>query len=196
MERRVPSLLRRGSSARRRYRGGLAQSRQRAAKGIALIEVKRHGNDSLPGSDGIHHLRGCDAGLRSGLAAAALRLSADAARRHTQTEVRKEHGSCARGPGGPAALKPSASIAGRERCATMTILRYLLMALSLALFGSAGVLVAYDVYLAAQLRRLLRRSSSEAVQEEKNTESRRRLWRLPSGLPRDAKLNPKPIGNL
>jgi len=34
------------------------------------------------------------------------------------------------------------------------------------------------------------------VQEEKNTESRRRLWRLPSGLPRDAKLNPKPMGNL
>src|SRR3989442_13376948 len=137
----------------------LAHLRQGAAKGIALIEVKRHGNNSLPGSDGIHHLRWCDAGLRSGLAAAALRLSADAARRHTQTEVRKEHGSCAREPGAHAALKPSASIAGRERCATMTILRDLLMALSLALFGGAGGVVAYDVYLAAQLRRLLRRSS-------------------------------------
>ena len=78
----------------------------------------------------------------------------------------------------------------------MSILRYLLMTLSFALFGSAGVLVAYDLYLAAQLRRLLRRSSSEAAQEEKNTESRRRLRRLPSGLPRDVKLNPKPMGNL
>ncbi len=178
-----------------RTAAALTQSSQRAGKAIALIEVKRHGNDSLPGSDGIHHLRWCDAGLRSGLAAAALRLSADAARRHTQTEVRKEHGSCAREPSGHAALKPSASIAGRERCAAMSILRYALMTLSFALFGSAGVLVAYDVYLAAQLRRLLRRSSSEAVQEQKSTDSRRRLWRLPSGLPRDAKLNPKPIGN-
>jgi len=43
----------------------------------------------------------------------------------------------------------------------MLALKYLLMLLGLGLFGSAGVLVAYDVYVAARLRWLLEQSSSE-----------------------------------
>jgi len=37
----------------------------------------------------------------------------------------------------------------------MLLLKYLLMIAGFAMFGSAAALVAYDVYLAAQLRRLL-----------------------------------------
>ena len=37
----------------------------------------------------------------------------------------------------------------------MVVLRYVLMVLGLGLFGSAGALAAYDIFLAAQLRRLL-----------------------------------------
>src|SRR5256884_9948075 len=37
----------------------------------------------------------------------------------------------------------------------MLALKYLLMILGVGLFGSAGALVAYDVFLATQLRRLL-----------------------------------------
>ena len=39
----------------------------------------------------------------------------------------------------------------------MQPLKYLLMLLGVALFGSAGALVAYDVFLAEQLRQLLQR---------------------------------------
>ena len=39
----------------------------------------------------------------------------------------------------------------------MLALKYLLMILGIGLFGSAGALVAYDIFLAEQLRRLLRR---------------------------------------
>ena len=41
--------------------------------------------------------------------------------------------------------------------------RYLLMILGIGLFGSAGALVVYDVYVSSQLRRLLRRTSQEAA---------------------------------
>ena len=42
----------------------------------------------------------------------------------------------------------------------MLALKYLLMILGVGLYGSAGALVAYDVFLAAQLRRLLRGSAA------------------------------------
>jgi len=41
----------------------------------------------------------------------------------------------------------------------MLVLKYLLVFLGIGLFGSAGALVVYDVVVAAQLRRLLRRSA-------------------------------------
>jgi hypothetical protein len=47
----------------------------------------------------------------------------------------------------------------REESNTMVALRYVLMILGLGLFGSASALAAYDIFLATQLRRLLRRNS-------------------------------------
>jgi hypothetical protein len=45
----------------------------------------------------------------------------------------------------------------------MLALKYLLMILGVGLFGSAGALVVYDIYISEQLRRLLARSkTSEA----------------------------------
>src|SRR5260370_40464853 len=43
----------------------------------------------------------------------------------------------------------------------MLALKYLLVILGIGLFGSSGALVAYDIYLSSQLRRLLRRRGSE-----------------------------------
>src|SRR2546425_11050137 len=43
----------------------------------------------------------------------------------------------------------------------MLALKYLLMILGAGLFGSAGALVAYDIFLSAQLRRLLRRNTTD-----------------------------------
>lgn len=37
-------------------------------------------------------------------------------------------------------------------------IKYLLMMVGLGLFGSSGTLVAYDVYVSEQLRRVLRRN--------------------------------------
>ena len=45
----------------------------------------------------------------------------------------------------------------------MLALKYLLMILGTVLFGSAAGLVAYDIFLSTQLRRLLRRDSAEAT---------------------------------
>ena len=45
----------------------------------------------------------------------------------------------------------------------MVALKWLLVILGLGLFGSAGALLAYDVYVASQLRRLLKRKSEEGV---------------------------------
>jgi hypothetical protein len=49
----------------------------------------------------------------------------------------------------------------------MLPLKYLLASLGIVLFGSAGALVAYDIYLSSQLRRLLgrRQGRDEAVRE-------------------------------
>src|SRR5207249_7223553 len=81
-----------------------------------------------------------------------------------------EHGhgitqACARRFPGPqqAAAKPVTTPpqciknAGNETegSNSMLALKYLLMILGVGLFGSAGALVAYDVFLATQLRRLL-----------------------------------------
>ena len=41
----------------------------------------------------------------------------------------------------------------------MLALKYLLMILGVGLFGSAGALIAYDIFLAMQLRRLLHRKT-------------------------------------
>lgn len=41
----------------------------------------------------------------------------------------------------------------------MLALRYLLMILGIVLFGSASALVAYDIFLSIQLRRLLQRKT-------------------------------------
>lgn len=43
----------------------------------------------------------------------------------------------------------------------MLALKYLLMILGAGLFGGAGILVAYDIYMAARLRRLLEQASGE-----------------------------------
>src|SRR5258706_6590488 len=45
----------------------------------------------------------------------------------------------------------------------MILLKYLLVILGIGLFGSAGALVAYDVYVRSQLRRLLRRRREESA---------------------------------
>jgi len=43
----------------------------------------------------------------------------------------------------------------------MSALKWLLMLVGAALFGSAGSLVAYDIYLSEQLRRLLSRNKTD-----------------------------------
>jgi hypothetical protein len=43
----------------------------------------------------------------------------------------------------------------------MVALKWLLMLVGAGLFGSAGALVAYDIYLADQLRRLLSRNKTD-----------------------------------
>jgi len=43
----------------------------------------------------------------------------------------------------------------------MLVLKYLLMILGIGLFGSASALVVYDIFLSAQLRRLLRRNTTD-----------------------------------
>src|SRR6266704_3109992 len=51
--------------------------------------------------------------------------------------------------------------------------KYLLMVLGVALFGSAGALVAYDIYLSEQLRRLLSRGKSDESGAEVGALARR-----------------------
>src|ERR1700726_3423657 len=48
----------------------------------------------------------------------------------------------------------------------MLLLKYLLVILGIALFGSSGSLVVYDIYLSSQLRRLLGRRYREAITGE------------------------------
>jgi hypothetical protein len=58
----------------------------------------------------------------------------------------------------------------------MVVLKYLLAILGAGLFGSAASLVAYDIIISTQLRRLLRRQSSE-----ENSNSGTGLVRRPFG---------------
>src|SRR6266700_308091 len=55
----------------------------------------------------------------------------------------------------------------------MLALKYLLMVLGVGLFGSASALVAYDIFLAAQLRRLLRRDTTDESGAEVGAPARR-----------------------
>lgn len=57
----------------------------------------------------------------------------------------------------------------------MLVLKYLLMILGVGLFGSASALAVYDIYLSAQLRRLLRRNSTD----ESGADLRARVPRTP-----------------
>jgi hypothetical protein len=59
----------------------------------------------------------------------------------------------------------------------MQALKYLLMILGAGLFGSSAALVTYDIFIAAQLRRLLRRNTideSGADLDPRTTRSRLR----------------------
>ena len=64
----------------------------------------------------------------------------------------------------------------------MLALKYLLMVLGVGLFGSASALVAYDIFLAAQLRRLLRRNTTDESGAEVGAPARHPFrpvrWRL------------------
>src|SRR5881396_3036841 len=64
----------------------------------------------------------------------------------------------------------------------MVALKWLLMIVGAGPFGSAGALVAYDVYLSAQLRRLLSRNKTDESGAEVGTLARRPFrpvrWRL------------------
>ena len=64
----------------------------------------------------------------------------------------------------------------------MLALKWLLMLVGAGLFGSAGALVAYDIYLAEQLRRLLSRNKTDQAGAEVGALARRPLrpvrWRL------------------
>ncbi len=64
----------------------------------------------------------------------------------------------------------------------MSALKWLLMLVGAGLFGSAGALVAYDVYLSEQLRRLLSRNKTEESGAGVGALARRPLrpvrWRL------------------
>src|SRR5260370_38808019 len=54
---------------------------------------------------------------------------------------------------------------GSKRGTNMLVLKYLLVILGIGLFGSSGALVAYDIYLSSQLRRLLGRRDDQAEGE-------------------------------
>ena len=64
----------------------------------------------------------------------------------------------------------------------MLVLKYLLVILSIALFGSSGALVVYDIYLSSQLRRLLGRRRNGA---------RAKSFRK---APRSTALDPQTVG--
>ena len=68
----------------------------------------------------------------------------------------------------------------------MLALKYLLMIFGVALFGSAGALVVYDVYLSEQLRRLLARNKTNETGGETEITARRPFgpvrWRLAQQL--------------
>jgi hypothetical protein len=80
----------------------------------------------------------------------------------------------------------------------MLALKYLLMILGVALCGSAGALVVYDVYISEQLRRLLARSTTSETGGETGITARRRFgpvrWRSAQRLAVAGVLLPIPDG--
>jgi regulator of protease activity HflC (stomatin/prohibitin superfamily) len=64
----------------------------------------------------------------------------------------------------------------------MLVLKYLLMVLGAGLFGSAGALVIYDICLSEQLRRLLRRGTTEESALETSSLTRHPLGPVRWGL--------------
>jgi len=66
-----------------------------------------------------------------------------------------------------------------KRGKIMPALKYLLLILGVALFGSSGILVAYDIYIATRLRWLLAQTSGDPA-----TKVVRRKAARPSGPPR------------
>jgi hypothetical protein len=64
----------------------------------------------------------------------------------------------------------------------MLALKYLLMIVGVGLFGSSGILVAYDIYIAARLRWLLEQTSGEPGAEAVQPKATRPFgpvrWRL------------------
>lgn len=64
----------------------------------------------------------------------------------------------------------------------MLALKYILMILAVGLFGSSGILVAYDIYIAARLRWLLEQTSGEPGTEAVQRKAARPFgpvrWRL------------------
>lgn len=59
----------------------------------------------------------------------------------------------------------------------MVALKYLLMILGVALFGSSGALVAYDILLSEQLRRLLSRGKKDERRARAKVRASRNLAR-------------------
>jgi len=59
----------------------------------------------------------------------------------------------------------------------MPALKYLLMFLGAALFGSSGALVAYDIFLSEQLRRLLSRGKHDERRAHAKVHAPRNLAR-------------------
>src|SRR5882762_4180144 len=64
----------------------------------------------------------------------------------------------------------------------MSALKWLLMLLGAAVFGSAGALVAYDVYLSEQLRRLLSRNRTDESGADLKAPAKRSRIRNPFSL--------------
>src|SRR6267142_1453392 len=93
-------------------------------------------------------------------------------------------------PGPPLAAKgavttpPQRSGEWKEGGNSMLALKYLLMILGAALFGSATALVAYDILLSEQLRRLLSRGKTDEPGAEVGALARRPFrpvrWWIPS----------------
>jgi regulator of protease activity HflC (stomatin/prohibitin superfamily) len=88
---------------------------------------------------------------------------------------------------GKTANRPAQATRGeREGSNTMLALKYLLMILGVGFFGSAGALVVYDIFLSAQLRRLLVRNATEESGAAGDSLARRPLgpvrWRLAQKL--------------
>jgi regulator of protease activity HflC (stomatin/prohibitin superfamily) len=64
----------------------------------------------------------------------------------------------------------------------MLLLKYLLIILGIGLFGSSGALLAYDIYLSSQLRRLLGRGTAQESGAESGASPRRPLGPVRWGL--------------